>query len=298
MPARPATFNQIHVGDIEVTFVPDGFITSDAISSFPGSTEQLWQHYGQYLNEDGLVVMSLGALLVRTAGRVVLVDLGWGPRSMEMSGGGRISGGALVENLGRLGVRPEDVDVVLFSHLHADHTGWIVDPATVTGSGDTPGQATFPRAEFRLSQAEWDYWRSGDTTGPTPSREQLAVLGTRLSLLEDGDQPAPGIDVMATFGHTPGHLSYVISSGQDRVVVLGDAVHCPIEIDEPQLSFVVDVDPEMAQRTRQHIEKALLEPNTLTAGPHFSDLVFGRLLRGEGQRSWHFPESQILPVAG
>ena len=102
---------------------------------------------------------------------------------------------------------------------------------------------------------------------------------------------------MATFGHTPGHLSFVISSGNERAIVLGDAVHCPVEILEPELTFVVDVDPELAQRTRVFIEQALLEPDTVAAAPHFADLVFGRLMRGEGRSSWHFPASQVLTIA-
>jgi glyoxylase-like metal-dependent hydrolase (beta-lactamase superfamily II) len=305
MPASPAPFCQLAVGDIDVTFVPDGYIYSEAIPSFPGSTPEMWSANAHLLDDAGLVVMSLGALLIRTADQLVMVDLGWGPSSMEFSRPdgstvGGIGGGRLLDNLAALGVRPANVDAVLFSHLHSDHTGWIVDPATSTDRGDEPGSPLFPNATNYLSQAEWDFWstRGPDDPGPRPTPEQLAVLGSRLAMVEDGEAPFPGINVMATPGHTPGHLSFVISSGNERAVVLGDAVHCPIEIQQPELTFVTDVDPALAQRTRAHIEQELLNPGTVAAAPHFADLVFGRLMPGQGRASWQFPDSQRLSVPG
>lgn len=303
MPASPAPFCQIDVGDIEVTFVPDGYIYSEPLGSFPGSTPEMWSANTHLLDSNGLVVMSLGTLLIRTAGKLVLVDLGWGPSSMEFSrpggaSGGGIGGGRMLENLAALGVRPANVDAVLFSHLHSDHTGWIIDPSSSTDGGDEPGNPLFANAEHYLSQAEWDYWSNVSLTGPgpRPSAEQLAVLAKRITFVEDGDHPFPGIDVMATSGHTPGHLSFVISSGDERAVVLGDAVHCPIEIEQPELTFMADVDPALAQRTRVHIEQELLKEGTIAAAPHFADLVFGRLMPGQGRTTWQFPDSQRLSI--
>lgn len=297
MPARPADLCHIDIGDIGVTFVPDGYITSTPGGSYPGSTQKLWDANRHLLDDDGLLVMSLGTLLVRTAGKVVLIDLGWGPSSMAMGGGsgpstGRISGGAMVGNLATVGIQPKDVDVVLFSHLHRDHTGWIVEP---TSAGEAHGEVMFPGAVHCVSEAEWEYWtrQAASGVGPAPSPEQLTVLEQRLSFVHDGDRPVPGIDVVGTPGHTPGHLSFVISAGDERAVVLGDSVHCPIEMQEPELTFVVDVDPALAQRTRLHLERELTQPATLAAGPHFADLVFGRLLKGEGRAAWSFPDSQL-----
>jgi glyoxylase-like metal-dependent hydrolase (beta-lactamase superfamily II) len=204
----------------------------------------------------------------------------------------------MLPNLAAVGVEPKDVDFVLFSHLHRDHTGWIVEPATAGETRDPAGAPTFPRAHHYLSQAEWDYWTTMAPTGvgPSPSAEQLAVLEKRLSFVRDGERPVPGIDVVATPGHTPGHLSFVISSGDQRALVLGDSVHCPIELQEPELTFVVDVDPALAQRTRVHLERELTQPGTIAAGPHFADLVFGRLMKGQGRSIWSFPDSQVTRV--
>ena len=301
MPASPAGFCRTTIGDIEVTFVPDGYICSSPTGSYPGTDDAFWAVNPDHLDDEGLLVMSLGALLVRTAGKLLLIDLAWGPGSTLIGVAvpdrpqGRVVGGALLDNLRLLGVEPGDVDAVLFSHLHRDHTGWIVDPTSPHGEG----MPTFANAHHYLSSAEWEYWSAAAASGvgPAPSPEQLAVLSSRLSFLDDGERVLPGIDVMATFGHTPGHLSFVISSGQERAIVLGDAVHCPVEILEPELTFSVDVDPKLAQRTRLFIEQALLEPDTVAAAPHFADLIFGRLMRGAGKSSWHFPASQTLTIA-
>lgn len=298
MPARSASFCALALGDIGITFVPDGTLCSTPATSFPGSPEQLWADNPHLLDEGGRVVMSLGALLVRTAGRLVLVDLAWGPSATHLgpspeAATGFIEGGGLLANLARLGVSPDEVDAVVFSHLHRDHTGWIVDPAGPDEHGRP--RPTFPNAEHFLSEAEWSYWTTTDAgVGPAPSPDQLAVLEQRCSFLGDGDAPVPGLEVVATPGHTPGHLSFVLSSGDERAIVLGDAVHCPIELLEPELSFIVDVDPALARRTKEHLARELLEPGTLAAGPHFPDLVFGRLLPGEGRPSWSFSTTQAI----
>jgi glyoxylase-like metal-dependent hydrolase (beta-lactamase superfamily II) len=299
MSARPASFCRIEIGEIEVTFVPDGYIYSTPASAYPGSDPGISTGQEHLLDEAGLLVMSLGALLVRTTGEQVMVDLGWGPTEEMDENGTGIRGGDMIDNLGRLGVRPGDVDAVLFSHLHRDHTGWIVDPGTAGGVEGEPANPLFPNATHYLAQAEWDYWSGLEpgAAGPSPTAEQLAVLQPLVSMVEDGDTPLPGINILATPGHTPGHLSFVISSGAERAVVLGDAVHCPIEIDQPELMFVADVDPVLAQKTRAHIEAELTQPGTVTAGPHFADLVFGRLMPGQGRSTWSFPSSQTLDVA-
>ncbi len=286
MPARPSGPGRLDVGDIAVDFLPDGAIRHDPAASYPGSSHALWASSAEYLDEDGRLVMSLGALLVRTGGHTVLVDLGWGPSSTDLvdpatgAPNGRIEGGQLLDSLAAIGVAPAEVEAVLFSHLHRDHVGWLGDP----------GHPTFPSATYLVADAELDHWRGAGRTGigPAPTAEQLAAVEGRGHAVADGDTPFPGISVLATPGHTPGHLSFVLSSGDGRAVVLGDAVHCPVEITEPELAFVVDVDPVLAQRTRRHLEQELLRPGTIAAGPHFPDVVFGRLLPGNGRPSWSF----------
>lgn len=286
MPAEPAGSCQLRLGDLTVAFLPDGSIRHAPTASYPGSSEALWAAAPEYLDAEGHLVMSLGALLVRTGGHTLLVDLGWGPTAAEMvdpatgEPNGRIEGGRLPDSLRAAGARPEEIEAVLFSHLHRDHTGWLGEP----------GRPYFPNATYLVATAELEHWRTSGRLGlgPAPTTDQLAAVEARCQPIADGEAPFPGVDVLSTPGHTPGHLSFVLSSAGERAIVLGDAVHCPIEITEPELSFVVDVDPELARRTRAHLEQELLTPGTTAAGPHFPDLVFGRLLPGEGRSTWRF----------
>jgi glyoxylase-like metal-dependent hydrolase (beta-lactamase superfamily II) len=97
---------------------------------------------------------------------------------------------------------------------------------------------------------------------------------------------APGITALPAPGHTPGHLCVVMSSGAHRALLLGDAVTCPIRLDEPTWHSMGDVDPALADRTRERLRRELQNDHTLGAGAHFPELRFGRVLTGTGRR-WH-----------
>jgi glyoxylase-like metal-dependent hydrolase (beta-lactamase superfamily II) len=288
MTAREASFSGLTLGGVRLAFVPDGSIRLPPVPLYDGGTSELFEASPHVLDAEGLLVMSLGSLLIESYGTRILVDLGWGPASADIPsrrpGGaqGRITGGHLLGNLACLGLRPEDIDMVVFSHLHADHVGWLV---TETSSGP---RLTFPRAEHRLAEAEWDYWTDparGYRWGwPTPV--QLELLGTRRSALEDGAVLAPGVNVMLTPGHTPGHASFVVSSGTERAIVLGDTIHCPVEISHPELALLSDVDPVAGRATRARLQREL-DGGTVAVGGHFPDFVFGRVIKSADGRRLH-----------
>jgi glyoxylase-like metal-dependent hydrolase (beta-lactamase superfamily II) len=93
----------------------------------------------------------------------------------------------------------------------------------------------------------------------------------------------PGVDLLMTPGHAPGHLSVVVSSGLERALLLGDAIVFPVQLDEPAWSSIGDVDPARARRTRERLFRELENPGIV--GAHFPELRFGRLLTGRG-RTW------------
>jgi glyoxylase-like metal-dependent hydrolase (beta-lactamase superfamily II) len=102
----------------------------------------------------------------------------------------------------------------------------------------------------------------------------------------DGDMVAiaPGLTARHTPGHTPGHYGFVVSSGESRAVILGDAVECPLQLEEPDFSALSDVDPALAARTRETLWRELEGTDTLMTGAHFPGLEFGRVLAGTGKR--------------
>ena len=104
--------------------------------------------------------------------------------------------------------------------------------------------------------------------------------------VRDGDTIAPGISVIATPGHTPGHAGVVLSSGTERAFVLGDALSCPAQLEETEWSGLGDMDPKLARRTQERVAQEIETSGALLATAHFPGLTFGRVLRGEGRRYW------------
>jgi len=287
MPAHAAPLSSLQVGDVTLTWLPDGIHHVRPLEQYDNGSQRLWDENPQVIDDEGWLVMSIGGLLVRSAGRCALIDLGFGPRAVDdigpLTGGrhhGDMYGGELLTSLRRAGLEPEDIDAVLISHMHPDHLGWVVTERTGVAA------PVFPNARFHLGAQEWKYWNSGPEahTPKAPAKIQMQVIADRLHLMPDGDGPVPGVTAMGTPGHTPGHMSFVVSGGSERAIVLGDAIHCPVEIGAPQLDFVFDVDPGAARRAREAIARELEKPDTHLVGGHFPQAVFGRLLRGEGRR--------------
>ena len=107
---------------------------------------------------------------------------------------------------------------------------------------------------------------------------------------------APGITLVPTPGHTPGHCSLLVSSAGERAVVLGDAIHCPLQITHPEWAFAADANPAAAVRAREALLRELDAPHTRVVGPHFPDAVFGRVLAGPVARRVAFDVVPPPPV--
>jgi glyoxylase-like metal-dependent hydrolase (beta-lactamase superfamily II) len=279
MPCQPAPTCSIQVGDIRVTYLPDGEGRASATLTFPSSNEALWAAHPEYLDEDRKWLASIGSFLIETGDQKILVDLGFGDLEVPVPAVEAVfRGGRLLDSLKQTGVSPDDIDTVLFTHLHLDHVGWT----------SQAGSLTFPKARYLAGTGEFDFWDAMDdpaaNAGPDPVAVQAPLRG-RIETIRDGQVVAPGVNAMATPGHTPGHVSYVISSGADRAIILGDAIHCPLQFEEAEMSIIFDVDPTLARRTQEKIAVELEGSRTIAANGHFSDAVFGRVLPGQG-RKW------------
>jgi glyoxylase-like metal-dependent hydrolase (beta-lactamase superfamily II) len=271
--AQPVGISSLVVGDIRLTLIPDGYHRADPLSTFVGSTQADWDAHSHLLDDRGRLVMTMGALLAELPnGMRVLIDLGFGPRTVILSElGMEFWGGRLLANLASCGVEPADVDAVLYSHLHVDHVGWT--------SAAQDGALTFERARPVMFRGEWEYW-AGRTGAGGPSAPDVAALSERVELLDGESEVLPGITAVPTPGHTPGHCSFLVSSGNQRAVVLGDAIHCPLQISHPEWAFAADANPDAARRARERLLPELDVPGTVVVGPHFPDAVFGRVLAG------------------
>lgn len=275
MTASPAPTTQLDLGGITLTYVPDGEFRAEPGIAYPHGHEDVLTDGLDVLDDDGMLVLSVGAILVTTHDRRVLVDTGIGDRTIPLVRPGAdrdafMRGGMLLENLRALGVHPEDVDAVLLTHLHADHVGWIGDE-----SADTV--PTFPNAEYWVSDDEWEAWADGDgadAVGPRP--HEVALIATRRRALTDGCEPVDGVVAVATAGHTPGHVAFAVRGSSGRALVVGDALHCPAEVLHPDLVWVGDHDPAGAVATRRAITERVGDGAEVLVGPHFPDAVFRR----------------------
>jgi glyoxylase-like metal-dependent hydrolase (beta-lactamase superfamily II) len=277
---RPAPHQSIEVGDITVTFLPDGEGHFVPTGIFPASTDEVWARHEDLLDADGRYVVTIGAFLIDTGGRKIVVDLGAGPDvHIDIPGFATATAGKLLESLRKTGVDPADVDTVVYTHMHSDHAGW-------TTTGDSA--VTFPNARHVIgASAEWDFWREHqDVPFAPPADTVLNPIEDRVEIASDGQSVAPGVTLLATPGHTPGHQTVVVSSGTDRAVILGDIMHCPLQLGEPEWSVLFDVDAALARQTRERLLGELEGADVAVGCGHFPEAAFGRVLRGSGKRYW------------
>lgn len=271
------------VGEFRIDGVIDGGGRFKPEKTFRGTTPEMWAAHRDLLDQDGMLPLTLGGYLVRGKGRTVLIDAGLGPGSLL-----GLSGGAMLDNLQALGVQPAEITDVIFTHLHIDHIGW------ATQRGDI----VFPNATYRCSQADWQHFMVDHKDVPDnyPGADNIpanpyAVLvhaTTLFNTYEGSGTIMPGVDIMAAPGHTPGSSIVVLSSGTDRAMLLGDVVHCPVQLIESEWDGMMDVDPALAKRTRSALARELEGADVPVAAAHFPDLRFGRLLAAEGTRRFVF----------
>jgi glyoxylase-like metal-dependent hydrolase (beta-lactamase superfamily II) len=255
------------IGTIEVTPLSDG--TAVLPPAFWAGFDA--EAHPELLGPDGNLHMPIGCYLVRTGEQAVLLDAGMGPHEESWA-----TGGALPAQLEAAGVRPDDIDVVVCTHLHLDHAGWLVHD----------GAPFFSRATVRYGARDWK--RFVDDAAPDDRiAEGMRLLwdAGRLDPIE-GDMVAlaPGLTARYTPGHTEGHYSLVVSSGEERLFLLGDAVECPLQVAEDEFSAISDVDPALAKRTREAMWREIEGTPAQVGAAHFPGLQVGRILTGNGRR--------------
>ncbi|MFD6917574.1 MBL fold metallo-hydrolase [Streptomyces virginiae] len=276
---RPAGIRSIRLGDTKVSYVPDGDVRLRPLQLLQDSTDEVWAAHPEYLDPEGHLVGSVGGLLVEHGGRALLIDAGFGPQEHAAPDGplATIRGGSLVRSLAELGRRPEDIEAVAFTHLHADHLGWACHPAP---GGDRP---VFAHAAYLISAGEWE---GRELLVAQGMAEQVAVLAPRVRTITEGQEIFPGVRVRITPGHTVGHAEYVITGGGRRLIAFGDAVHSPLQIDHPTWSSGFDHDGALTAAHRRRLVAELAEPGTIGFGVHFADVVFGQVRQDGAGPAW------------
>lgn len=278
---RPSRPRSVVLGNVKLTYVPDGAVELNARGWFPGSDDAVWGARPEYLDESGNLSAGIGALLVERDGRSLLIDTGFGPHSIPPQPGnprGAIHGGALLDELAALGKPLRAIEAVAFTHLHLDHIGWACSARP--GTSLPP----FTDASYYVPEPEWEQRHLLEPRGVTPA--MLETMAPRVHTVADGEEIFPGVRVRLTPGHTPGHACYVITSGSQRLIAFGDAMHSPIQVSHPEWAAAPDLDPVQASEHRRRLVDDLAKPGTLGFGVHFADVVFGRVRPGGDQLVW------------
>jgi glyoxylase-like metal-dependent hydrolase (beta-lactamase superfamily II) len=313
------------IGDLEIIQILDGEWTTPAAPGLPHLDPEAAAVHSNYIRPDGKMSAQLGAFLVRTGNQVVLLDAGLGPSEAGCSDGQcghaehqkpemiqadveeffrskgapeaqvqwftdmlrvqKLEHGWLEESLRRAGVQPEEITDVVLSHLHPDHMGWVT----------RGGRPFFPKAKIWAHEADADFFLGDsapdETTfklmlGVEPTKERMKPVHNQIALWDHDCTIAPGVDLRHMPGHTPGSSVAVISSGEDRAMMLGDVIHCPLELVDSEFAIMSDIDPAMAKRSKDVLRQEIEGTNIHVSSSHFPGLEFGRLLKGEGKRYW------------
>ncbi|MEV6025732.1 MBL fold metallo-hydrolase [Streptomyces sp. NPDC052036] len=288
---------RIAIGETSITYLADGHGVHNPDTMMPGVD---WAAHPGSL-EDGRLVLTFGSFLIRAGGQKILVDLALGDMDVDIPGLAHVTGGKLLQSLAAEGLSPDDIDTVVYTHLHLDHIGWTSDIAPTPNAPETktPKGLTFARARHLMAEAEWRYWTTeaaGEMGGPDAEATIKPLEGV-VEFIQGGDVIAPGVTVEDTSGHTPGHLAVVVrdASGAktESVFIAGDIFHAPVEIADPMCAFSSDVDPEQARAVR---DRVLQRPDTVIAAGHFTHGVFGRVTPTGGTYTWTPVEH--APAAG
>jgi glyoxylase-like metal-dependent hydrolase (beta-lactamase superfamily II) len=256
----------VKIGDIDVIAVNDGEgkLSRDYIPSLD------WDTHASLLDGEGNFPIALGCFLIKTKDRNVLVDAGLGPVTFPP-----FRGGDLPANLAEAGVTPDDIDIIVLTHLHIDHIGWLAQN----------GAPYFPNAAIRFGAKDLDQFIHAENPDQftKPVYDVIEPTG-RIETITGDENIAPGVDVLQTPGHTLGHISVVVSSGEQRAFLLGDAMACPAQLEDAEWAAMSDIDPKLSTRSREALYKEMESPGAVAVASHFPDLKFGRVLQGKGKR--------------
>lgn len=253
----------ISVGSLSLQPIRDGsgHARGSEILTRPG-VDDPWSCHADQLDDAGHVSFAMGGFLYRTGDRVMLIDAGAGP--LERDG---LVGGALIDGLNEVGVRSEDITDVVFTHLHYDHVGWAA----------TKGSVVFPNATYRAHRADWEFFVESPDASPGGVRK-LRPIESQLELFDDEHTVAPHLTARPAPGHTPGSTVYILSDGTARALLLGDIVHSPVELAEPDWEALYDVDVAAASAMRNRIAQEVLDTDDVVIPAHFPGFAHGRVL--------------------
>jgi glyoxylase-like metal-dependent hydrolase (beta-lactamase superfamily II) len=269
------------LGDVEITRVeemhgPVG-MTPDAF--FPGSPKEDWDAHRPVLVPDflddatGICEVAMQTWVLRSEGRTILIDTGignhkdrpavpsWSRLDLDYLG-----------NLQRAGVHPDDVDIVVNTHLHVDHIGWN------TRLEDRTWVPTFRNATYLMPKVDFEYWNPANNPNIAGGVNENAfedsvapvLAAGQVQLWESGYDIDANLRLQAAPGHTPGSGVVKLASGAERAVFASDVIQSPFQVMHPDHSSCFCEDPATARTTRHELLGWAADNNALMMPAHFA----------------------------
>jgi len=269
-----------NIGSVVVTRVEEqiGFAHMPPEVYFRGFEREVLERHLDWLAPDHYdpardrVVSSVHSWLIKTNSMTILLDScagnhkerPWTPRFHRLDI-------PFLDRLRAAGAAPEQIDVVLCTHLHADHVGWN------TMLSDGRWVPTFPNAKYLFSRTDNAYWNAelnpamaNDPRAATYVDSVLPVVESgQAIMLDDGYEISRGLSVHAAPGHTPGHVVMRLAEQDRRAVFCGDVIHHALQVYAPHWNHMADEWPEVAGKTRQAVLENCAETGALLFPTHF-----------------------------
>lgn len=266
-------------GNTEIYILSDGLAHSDGGGVYGLVPRLLWEKVTPP-DEKNRVPTTLISLLIVSHGKRILVDTGLGSKLDEKAEAnvGRTGGSRLLADLKHMGLGPEDIDIVVNTHLHSDHCG---GNTRRDGNGIVPA---FPKADYWIQRLEWaDAAFPNERTQGTYLAENFAPLGDRVRLVSGDVRVTDEVRCIITPGHTRSHQSVVVESGGKKALFLGDMAGRSIYMERLAWVPAYDLDPMQSIETKRRIRDWALEEDILLVFEHDPIMTLG-YLRKDGDR--------------
>ena len=278
---RGAAHHRLSLGSREIIVLSDGhLVVPTSILAENVAQAEVKSFLADRALGPDRVHFHINVALVKTGSDYVLIDAGSG-------GTWEPAAGKLADSLEAAGIKPEQIGKVVLTHAHPDHIWGLVD--------ELDDSLRFPRAEYLVSAREFDFWTSGEGTnlkGPVEgiaagARRVFKAIEARTTRIKPGDEVAPGIAVIDTAGHTPGHISLLIASGSDTLLITADAVqNAHVSFAHPDWQPRADMDGVRAAKSRRQVLDMATSDKLRVLSYHIPFPGLGRVERKGSAFAW------------